>query len=283
VSYVEETLSIRHLLKEACERQKHKINMPIHEHAVPRYYPRKNMPLKYTTLHDLDTDSYERLQNGTVLRFKGPGTESFYGGRLNTGTCPMAHVLGEMWSSHRRLLGNSRLSQQEFKASYAILEYASLVKETVDGSHVVDEVKSKSKTRETKRISYIAEVPHMVRDEVSGEERSIVSLAEIESFFMIARVERSSQGKANNVVGDQKRFAVCHILDTSQEGTCHVLEYKQWKNAYLEKNKVISVRDIGRKVVGIRVTQEACAGEPATHRMVFKPHQTDYENIFSSD
>ena len=100
---------------------------------------------------------------------------------------------------------------------------------------------------------------------------------------MIALVDRSIQGKAINIAGDQQRFALCHLLKTRKLSDLYILDYKLWENTYLQKNLVIPVSDIGRSVNGIMTTLQPNQSGEVIERMVFKPHLTDHEDTRCRD
>lgn len=279
VNFVEGSLVKWHLLREAIERQKLIVGMPLDQFSIPIYQPRKNIPKNSVTLCDIDGETTPgRGDSARIFRFKGQGSEMKHSGRLNTGNDPIARKMGDLWSRETNLTGNSKLSQDEFKRSHAIIQFNSLVKEREDGAYVCGEVKSKSKTREMKRKSYIVEVAYQTADQVAT-----TGLAEVDTFFMIARVDRSTQGKAINIAGDQQRFALCHVLKTRKLSDLYILDYKPWENTYLQKNLVIPVSDIGRSVNGIMTTLQTSESGQVIERMVFKPHLTDHEDTYCKD
>jgi len=157
-----------------------------------------------------------------------------------------------------------------------------MVKERADGS-IVREVKSKSKSTETKRKSYIVEVPYQVTDEATGEITTNIELAEIDMFFMIARVERSERDKLTSICGDQQRFALCHLLKTKKENGFYIVEYRSSGSAYLKKDLVIALGDIGNNVNGIVTPPQANQSGELIERIVFKTHHTDYGDIYARD
>ena len=190
--------------------------------------------------------------------------------------------MGELWDKQKSLPGNARLGQDQFKKAYGAIAFKSMVKETADGA-ILREVKSKSKSTERKRKSYLVEVPCHVTDENTGEITTSTELAEIDVFFMTARIERSERKKLINIAGDQQRFALCHLLKTRKDEDSYILDYRRWKNAYLQKNLVIPVSDIGRSVNGITTTLQPNQSGEVIERMVFKPHLTDHEDTYCKD
>ena len=285
IVYVDACHNKYHILREVIERNKYEIGLPIEESVIPKYQPRKNMPERYNTLCDIDGEVIGNEGDDTsyVLRFGGIGSEIVQSGRLNTGNDPIGNTMGELWIRQRTLPGNSRLSQDEFKISHGIIQFNSLAKERANGTVLCRLVKSKSKTRERKRISYLVEIPYQTIDQDTHEAITTTELAEVDILFMIARVDRSTQGKAINIAGDQQRFAQCHLLKTRKEGEFYILDYKRWENAYLQKNLVIPVSDIGRLVIGLMTTQQPSESGEVIERMVFKPHFTDHEDNFCKD
>ena len=269
-----------YLLQDAVNKAKYKEGLPIGECAIPKYQPRKNMPNKFTTLCDLDGENCH--ENGYSLRFKGPGTEITLGARLNTTLDPITRKMGKLWDTKRTLPGKSKLGQNEFKQSYAAICFKSMVKETADGA-MLREVKSKSKSTERKRKSYIVEVPYQVTDEATGETTTSTELAEIDTFFMIARVERSERGKLVNIAGEQQRFALCHLLKTKKENGFYILEYKSWQCIYLKQKLIIPFDDIGNSVNGIVTPPQTNQSGEVIERIVFKSHHTEYGDIYARD
>ena len=283
VSLPDQSYAKMHLEMEALERHKYHLGIPNDESIIRKYQPRKDLPRRYNTISDLKGE-WHTAHDGTmyVLLFKGAGSEMQIDGRLNTGTNPIGLKMGELWKQEQSLPGNSKLSQEEFKRLRGVIQYKSLIKEATDGEPIGGIVKSKSQTKERKRKSYIVEIPYQATDQQSGEIMN-TSIAEIDIFFMIARVDRSGQGKAINIVGDQQRYAMCHVFKTSKVRGSYILDYKRWESAYLQKNVVIPVSDIGMPVNGVTNTLKPNHRGEVIERMVFTPHDTEYRNTYYSD